>query len=313
MSGIQYTQRLLIGLLAGTAINSPATADPSVDEPIRFIVANHTSQPAATFTDMVFPASVESRDYQLRMGDLQFQTTNTRFLAGVDYQYTRNEYQDVDSRDRDLHRLAVPIQFKTDSTNWRIDGYFAPVIATSSNVFKDFLNRGSARDVYLSSRVEFHAQNAPWFFGAAYDRRFGSAHAYPVFGTWLNWSPGIDIRLAFPDPAALIQVSERLTASLRIYPAGHEWRVVSDDFASEFDYRMKAIRSELNWNVKLTGKLSLDLTIGYEIDRELRLVDRRGESVDSRVSNEWLFMAGFRFGNAALPYSHGGRYGSEFH
>ena len=44
----------------------------------------------------------------------------------------------------------------------------------------------------------------------------------------------------------------------RIFPAGHQWRVVSDDFTRSFDYRVEAVRAEINWNLRIWRQLSLD-------------------------------------------------------
>ena len=310
---IPYKPRIPVGLLAAVLLCHVAMADSTAHKSALSAAANYTSQRPAALEDLNSPASVGSGDYQLRTGDLQFHAFDTRFMLGIDYEYTHYEYSGIDSRDRDLHSLAIPIRFSTESDGWRIDGYVAPVIATSSNVFKDFLNHGSARDVYINTMFEVHVPNSPWFIGAAFDRRFGSAHPYPVFGAWVHASPAIDLRLAFPDPAAVFRISERLTADVRIYPAGQEWRVVTDDFANEFDYRMEAIRSQVNWNIRLTENWSVDLGIAYESEREHRLVDRNGALVDSTVDSEWLLVAGFRFGNASLPYAHGVGYWSNYH
>ena len=228
--------------------------------------------------------------------------------VAIDYQYTRYEYEGIDGRNRDLHRLQVPVHFSRALKQWRFEGYVAPGVSTSSNVFKDLFNRGSSDDLFVSARLEWHREFAArnWIVGLAYDRLFGEPTLYPVVGVELSPSPDLHLRLAFPDPALRYRFSDRITLLGRLFPAGHEWHVVSDDFTSEFDYHVEAFRAQTSLNVQAWRALSIDMALGYEFGREHRFTDDTGTRIESRIDDQWFFALGFRLGSAELPYTHGG-------
>ena len=272
-----------------------------------FLAAAFTRLSDADFRD--FDAGVLSvTEDQFHAGGLRFSIGDVALDAGIDYQYTRYEYEGLSGRDRDLHRLQFPVEFSMPLERWRLKGYVAPGVSTSSNVFKDFFNRGTRDDLFANARVAGYreADARTWIVGLAYDRLFGEATLYPVLGVELTPRPALDIRLAFPDPAFRYRVSGRVTLHGRLFPAGHEWHVVSDDFTSEFDYRVEAYRAQAGLSFRILEALNVDLSLGYEFAREHEFTDDTGTRISSRIDDQWLAAIGFRLGPAGIPYTHGG-------
>ncbi len=231
-----------------------------------------------------------------------------RLIAiGFNYQYTRYDYADIDSRNRDLHRLQLPVRLSYRRDDRRINAYFAPGIATSSNVFKDFLNRGSADDWYFSGAVEaqFGQPEKRWLLGAAYDRSFGKGKMYPILGLRLSPRNDLDVRLAVPVSGMTWRFSERSTLTGRVMPAGFEWRVVTDDFANDFDYRVEGLRTQIHWTQRIYRRWSIDLSAAYETDRKHDLVNRVGDRVIGYPQDQWLFAITFGIGGAMPLSPHG--------
>ena len=274
------------------------------------LAARFLQSPAASFDDLAAGAEVTGKEHQVALGLFRFTAGATTFDLGIDYGYTHYDYSNVNSRDRDLHRLQIPLLFESRFEAWRLKGFVAPGVSTSSNVFKDFLNRGSSDDVFATARAAFHKSSGgrEWFAGVAWDRSFGEPTVYPVAGIELTPSASLRVRLAFPDPAFEWRFSDRQTLHGRIFPAGHQWRVVSDDFTRSFDYRVEALRTELNWNVRIWRQLSIDLALGYDSSRKHYFEDDQGLPLESGVASEWIAAVGFRLGPAMLPYAHGTNY-----
>ena len=174
-------------------------------------------------------------------------------------------------------------------------------------MLKDFFDRGSRDDLYVSARIEASGADLsrPWLVGVAHDRAFGKSTTYPVIGLNLAPRDGVGIRLAWPDPAIHIRPSDRHRISLEVFPAGSQWHVRTDDFTSEWDYRLEAWRSQLTWNLGLYEGASLDLSLGYEFDRRHHFTDDQGMRIDARAESQWFFAVGFRLGNGSLPLAHG--------
>ena len=254
--------------------------------------------PAATVAAKEHYASL---DWPLRLDDQYL------VAVGFNYQYTRYDYVGISSRDRDLHHLQLPIRLEYTRADRRISAYVAPGIATSSNIFKDFLNRGSSEDWYVSGAVEarFGEPGRQWLLGAAYDRSFGEARMYPVLG--LRFSPGIDldVRVAYPVSGIAWRYSARATVTGRIMPAGLEWRVVTDDFANEFNYHVEGIRTELHWTQRMFDQWSIDLSAAYETNRYHDFVDDLGDRVSGNLQDEWLFAITLGIGMAPPVSAHG--------
>ena len=292
-------------LFAAIVLAAVTTAAAGTSE--RYVAANASRIPNADFQGLGPGADVRTKDNQFAAAFAQISLDGATVDFGFDYQYTRYQYNEVDSRNRDLHRVQLPIWFSVPGERWQLRAHVAPGIFTSSNVLGDFFNRGSSDDLYVSGRVEATRVGAPvsWLIGIAHDRSFGESLTYPVLGLQLSPAESVDIRLAWPDPAVEFALNERQSLSLRVYPAGNQWHVRTDDFSREFDYRFEAWRSQFNWNIGIAGSFSLDLSIGYEFDRSHHWTDDPGARLDASADSQWLYAVGFRLGGGPLPLTHG--------
>lgn len=255
-------------------------------------------QPAAGF-DTLGGASVVATE--------ELQAALSWNSLSLDYQYTRYAYTGIASRDRDLHRLQFRWRFAKNAGDWRIRGYLAPGIATSSNIFKDFPRRGSSDDGYVSGRIEAGrgSKTRRWLLGIAYDRAFGEDRVYPTAGLEWRAAAALDVRLAFPDPGFRWRPAPRHTLTGRLFPSGFVWRVVSDDFSREFAYRTRGVRTQLDWSYRLWRQVRLDVGVAFETDRRHAFEDDAGNPLRSGAADEWLFTVGLRAGAARKPYAHG--------
>lgn len=293
--------------LAGCASGRQPASSSIEDGRPPFLALSITRQPAADFASSPSPATVRTKENQVFAGFHRFATGRGTLDIGLDYQYTRYVYGGIDGRNRDLHRFQFPLRYQGDLGGWTIDGSFAPGISTSSNVLKEFFDQISGDDLFVTARLEgrrdWHSRN--WVVGLAYDRRFGRPMVYPIVGIELSPSDALDVRLAFPDPGFRFRWSERQSLSGRLFPAGHQWHVMTDDFSAEFDYRVEGYRAQLGWSIRLWKKVTLDISGGYEFGRRHYLTDDLGVRIESDVDDQWLFLFGLRAGPAPLPYTHG--------
>jgi hypothetical protein len=301
----QVESLLAWALAAGT----PALADMPIQEPRGhpFVSASYTILPSADLASAETEGEVETKENRLAAGLLQFELGDTGFDLGLDYQYTRYMYENIDGRHRDLHRLQIPLGFNHGEESWNISGFLAPGVATSSNVMKDIFDRGSGDDYIVTGRVEGSFRLNPrlnWLAGVAYDRAFGEPKPYPVLGLLYHPDARLEFRFAVPDPAVEYRPSDRHRLSLRLFPAGFEWHVVSDEANDDFDYEVEAWRLQAVWSYRFAGSFWLDLSAGYEFDRRHAFVDDTGTSIDADVDSQWLISAGLRWGDGPLPYTH---------
>ncbi|MDJ0711178.1 MAG: hypothetical protein QNJ14_12335 [Woeseiaceae bacterium] len=243
-------------------------------------------------------ASIGSEEYRASAEFPISSTESRRWSVGLEYGYTHFDYDSVASRNRDLHRIEFPVRVVIDDDEWQLDGLIAPGIATSSNIFKDFLNKGSHEDLYLSGRVEARRPHGKttWLAGVAYDRSFGDERLYPIAGILIEPSPDVALRIAYPDSAMVWKPSDRYVLSGRVLPAGFEWRVVQDDLSSEFVYRTEGIRSQLTLSHGLWRQLWVDLFVAYEFERRHEFATDGNQPLVSDVDNEWLVGLGFSVG-----------------
>ncbi len=267
--------------------------------------ASFTRLPSSEFS--ASEGKVEHEEQQLLAGLYRADISGVCVDIGLDYQYTRYEYRNLSSRNRDLHRLAFPIQFRYERHDLKWEGHVSPGVSTSSNVLKDLLDRGGSDDIQVAGR--FQARKAlgdkELIGGIAYDHSFGQPKLYPVVGLEFQALDRMRIRLAYPDPAARYERSDHQAFTARLFPSGSVWHVVTDDFEDEFDYRVEAIRAQLTWSLRLHSRFSLDLSAGYEFDRRHFLTDDFGTPIRAKVQNEWLFGVGLRFGPSPLLFTHG--------
>jgi hypothetical protein len=272
-----------------------------------FLALSTARQPAADFSSSPAPASARTKETQVFAGFHRFEEGDGTLDVGLDYQYTRYVYDGIDGRNRDLHRFQFPLTYRNMHGAWKIDGSIAPGLSTSSNVLKEFFDRISSDDLFATARLEGRRESGSrnWVLGIAYDRAFGRPLVYPVAGVELSPNDMLDLRLAFPDPGFEYRWSDRQLLSGRLFPAGHQWHVMTDDFSSEFDYRVEGIRAQLGWSVRLWKELTLDISGGYEFGRKHYLTDDVDVRIESDIDEQWLFLIGLRSASAPRVYTHG--------
>jgi hypothetical protein len=272
-----------------------------------FLALSITRQPAADFSSSPAPASVRAKENQVFAGFHRFEAGEGTLDVGLDYQYTRYVYDGIEGRNRDLHRFQFPLRYQGRLSSWKIDGNIAPGISTSSNVLKDFFDQISGDDLFATARLEGRSESGSrnWVLGLAYDRAFGKPLVYPIAGVELSPNDMLDLRLAFPDPGFEYRWSDRQSLSGRLFPAGHQWHVMTDDFSSEFDYRVEGIRAQLGWSIRLYKELTLDISGGYEFGRKHYLTDDVDVRIESDIDAQWLFLIGLRSASAPRVYTHG--------
>lgn len=228
-----------------------------------------------------------------------FALAGQRIAVGFDYVYTRHEYGGIASRDRDLHRLQLPLLWTGERGDWQWRMQAAPGVATSSNVFKEFWRRGSQEDYLLTGFVDAKRPllaSTALSLGAGFDRRFGEPRWYPMLGLALTPSDRLTLTLAWPRTEASFRASDRHRLKLNIEPAGHEWHVVADDFASTFPYRSEAWRVQLSWRMELNESVWLDIAGGIDAAQSLDFRDDLGAPVVRDVDDAAFFRLGVGYG-----------------
>ena len=252
-------------------------------------------------------ALVQGKEYQLAASHGLPDAGPLALALGVDYQYTRYEYESIQGRNRDLHRLQLPLRLGYAAGPWQVAGGLAPGVSTSSNVMKDLLDEVSGDDLLITARLEAShgkGDGVRWLVGLAWDRAFGAERLYPIAGAVLTPAATLTARLAFPESAVRWQLAQRQELLMRIAPAGHEWHVVSEELQADFDYAVEAWRGELIWSHRLWRALVLDIGAAYETGRHHEFVDDRGVVIDSDVDDALVFSVGIRLGEAEIPRSH---------
>ncbi len=253
-------------------------------------------------------AEVATRESTLSACFLSVDGSRFGLDLGMDYAYVRHEYDGVAGRDRDLHRLQLPLTLRRQGEGWRVDGLLAPGVATSSNVFKDLGSRAANEDFLLTGRIELRLRRGPrsaWLLGAAHDRSRGESRTLPVAGLEIRPSAALGLRLAWPDPSLQVSVSERQSVVFDAFPAGQRWHVVSDELGEAFDYRMEGWRARATWSYRLTDGLAVDVGVAREFGREHGFIDDTGRPVDAAVDAGWVLTFGIRLGGMPLPRGRG--------
>jgi hypothetical protein len=211
--------------------------------------------------------------------------------AGIDWQlgyaYRRFEYQGVDSRDRDLHRLALALRWDHASGALRRTLEVRPVIATSSNVMKDFVSRGSADDLMLHGVVRLEraaARGWGWQVGLARDDVFGAQRFYPVAAaTWTQRA--FRAELGWPESRLDWQPAPGLSLGAGVAPAGNRWHVVSDERdGAEFSYELRAWRAGFDGRWHFGSGWAVIAQAGREFERRHRFEDDTGVRIDRRAA-----------------------------
>ncbi|NHA14852.1 hypothetical protein [Thioalkalivibrio sp. XN279] len=215
-----------------------------------------------------------------------------QFRWALDYAYQRYEYSGLPTRNRDLHRVEVPLTWRgLAPTAWEAE--FRPVVATSSNVFKELWSRGSSDDFMWHGRVlrQREPQGARWGWraGIAYDDAFGAEQAYPLFAL-LREHHGMRMELGWPVTRAMLEVGRGFAVGGEVAPAGARWHVVSDERdEAAFDYEVRAWRAGATLRWESSGGLFLTTRAGLEFERRHRLEDDTGATVNRAVGEAGFF------------------------
>lgn len=268
-----------------------AAAKTTSEESAAFLSGQSTALGQARANRLAAGAGLNGGERRLSLGIKRcIRPHHCRSLA-VDYQYTRYEFVGIDSRDRDLHRLQLPVTWTRASERRRLIINITPGIATSSNVMKDLLNRGGSGDLFLNGQLESQPMANRWgpVLGIRYDQRFGKSQLTPVLGLELRRDPDTRLRLAFPESAIDIRINDRHQVSWQLFPSGYVWHVVTDDFRNEFDYRVEGYRSEIEWRVRLARWVSLGIRGGVEFDRRHQFKDDALTAIDTKLDKTWSF------------------------
>jgi hypothetical protein len=210
---------------------------------------------------------------------------------GLEYAYTRYEYDNLPTRDRDLHRVAVPVRW-TWSSSLAHSLELRPVIATSSNVMKDFFKRGTSDDLKLLGRWRLErspAAGAGWSAGVAHDDAFGGPKVYPeVAALWRT--PAFEAALGWPRAWAHYRPSMAWAGGVEVAPAGARWHVVSDERdGAKFDYEVEGWRGLASVRWQSRSGLQLQAQAGLEFKRRHRFEDDLGGRVDLKVADAAYF------------------------
>lgn len=274
---------LAAGLLAWTA----AAAQAGVE-------LHHGAVAEADFGD----ATLSERVDGLRLLAPAFGLFQGRATIGADYDYTHYAYTGLPTRNRDLHRLALPLQWRRDGA-YAVRLTLAPTVATSSNVFKDLSSRGSGDDIalYGAATVERPLSGGwGWRAGAGYDDRFGDPRAYPLLAL-LYRGARTDLVLGWPRSEAGWRPHPQWRLRLQLAPAGQRWHVVSDERdGAEFFYVSEAWHGTLGLDWHPGGHWRLRLEAGYAFDRRHDLVDDTGARIDRRVDPAATYALSLRYG-----------------
>lgn len=212
-----------------------------------------------------------------------------RVSAGMRYAYTRFEYENTPSRDRDLHMLQVPlsVSFGSDQTLWKMQ--VAPGIATSSNVSRDLFNRATSEDFFVAGELAF-ANELPTglvVLGIAHDRRFGRPLTYPKLA-WRGESEQFEWQLGLPDAWVDFRPWQSTLLTLGAGPVGMQWHTVRDDFQSDFEYRTRRWDVRLEVRQSITQSISLSLHAGRAFDRRHRFEADTPVILDLSANNAWF-------------------------
>lgn len=243
-------------------------------------------------------AALSGFETSLRLWTPSFDFAGGGFAAGADYLYTHYSYDGLPTRNRDLHRLGVPLEWTSAGTT-TVTLAAIPTVAASSNVFKDLFSRGTSDDFNLYARAT--VQRAPdtgwgWRMGAGYDDRFGDPQAYPVLVA-LHRGARHWLQLGWPETRADWHVHERLRLGLHVAPAGARWHVVSDERdGAQFHYTVEAWRAALTADWNFAGDWALAAQLGSEFDRHHDFEDDTGARVDADAGSAAFAALAIRYG-----------------
>ncbi len=225
------------------------------------------------------PASMSGFETGLRAWTPTF---GAGFAVGADYLYTHYEYEGLPTRDRDLHRLAIPLEWASQgATSVTITAI--PTVATSSNIFKDLFSRSTGDDFQLYARATLERaadEGWGWRLGAAYDDSFGDPKAYPIAAMTYAAS-SFALELGWPRASAHWRPNHAWRLGIEVEPAGARWHVVSDERdGADFDYTVEAWRAALTADWRFASQWGVAAQVGSEFDRHHDFEDDTGARID---------------------------------
>ena len=247
------------------------------------IAAHYLRTGAAGFGSGV---QVRERQSGLRVWSPEFAADGFAFRTGGDYAYTRYVFEGLPTRPRDLHHLFLPLQWRDPGDRWL--AVLTPVVAASSNVFKDFLNRGGRDDLDLHLRLQVQDWISPgvgWRAGVVRDTAFGAPRFYPAAA--LLWkAPRVAAELGVPSSRIDWQARDRLAFGAALFPTGGSWHVISDERGgAEFDYRARAWRGALTADWQPLPWLRAAVQAGIEFRRRYEFEDDTGAAIDREAGS----------------------------
>jgi hypothetical protein len=258
------------------------------------IELSHVTLADADFGD---GAELGGREDDLLLRTPKFDFAGGGFDVAADYTYTHYDYRGLATRDRDLHRLELPMTWTGASPIHARIG-ITPVAAASSNVFKDLFSRGGSDDfsLYGDASIErLPSGGWGWRAGAAYDDSFGDERAYPVLSL-LRDGDTVTLELGWPRTRVDWKVHPSVNLGFDIAPAGGRWHVVSDERdGAEFFYVTEAWRAQLLAQWAITSNWHVDAVVGYEFDRSHEFEDDTGLRIDEDVDSTVLYGVNFAY------------------
>lgn len=281
-------------LLALAAATGAVPADAACDRSGSGIELRHVA-----FADADFGAArLGGREQGLRLRSRAFEFARGRLDFGADYDYTHYRYTGLSTRDRDLHRLLLPLNW-TGGTTYVTRLNLTPTVAASSNVFKDLFGRGDGDDFALYGRGVVErapAQGWGWRLGAVYDDAFGDPRVYPTLAL-LRHGERIAVELGWPTSRVDWRAGESLCLGFAVAPAGRRWHVVSDERdGAEFFYTTEAWRGALGAEWAFARHWLLSAELGYEFDRRHDFEDDTGARIERTADSAGYFALALHYG-----------------
>ena len=264
---------------AGAAILGFALTPPAIAQPLvrggGDVHDVHVRE--AAFGD----ARIRERQAGFRLWSPEFAFERFAFGMAAEYAYTRYEFEGLSTRDRDLHHLHLPLQWRGHDDRWRV--VLTPVIATSSNVFKDLLKRGSGDDLDLYGRWQVERwtdASLGWQVALVRDAAFGKPRLYPTAA--LLWrGERASAALGLPESRVQWNPRDNLALGAAVFPVGGRWHVVSDERGgAEFDYVARAWRGGATADWSPWPRLKVSAQVGVEFARHYEFEDDTGARVD---------------------------------
>lgn len=219
------------------------------------------------------------------------------FAIGADYLYTHYSYEGLPTRDRDLHRLAIPIEWTSQGAT-SVTLAAIPTVATSSNIFKDLFSRSTGDDFALYGRATVERgveEGWGWRLGAAYDDSFGDPELYPIAAVTYS-SASFALELGWPRAHAHWRPNDAWRLGIEVAPAGARWHVVSDERdGADFDYTVEAWRAAFTADWRFASHWGIAAKIGSEFDRHHDFEDDTGARIDVDAESTAFAAIALRF------------------